>query len=647
MWSVKVHRGPPRRTHYRYIVIGAGTSGCVVANRLARSGFSTLLVEAGSGGTSPYSYINPITFVPAGYLLANGHKFLDWCLKTSPDPGIDGRSLPYCRGLGLGGCSSVNGQIVNRGQRSDYDAWATLTGNEDWSWDKLLPVFKKFENYRGSASNKKNKHDEVVDPEKDPHGYAGEMPVVEQKFRYPVLEQARCAFLEAGFPANDDINCGDQNGVGFYEVNQQLGGGVRATTAGQFLAPVIGRKNLDVIAGSCVQKINFRQEGKRHRATGIVGTFGPRHMRWTADLENEAGEIILCAGALHSPALLQVSGIGPRRVLNSLGVDTVRVHEGVGKNMADHLQIRPVWKITRKSRSFAPYRYTAGSCLTLNTLTRSYVGMARIGLDYLTRRTGPLSMAPSQLGAFCKSGILDVFPYAVQERDEYQAAESNSSFSSSSSPSSSSTYMKKKSESDVDLQFHVQPLSLPAFGQPLHDFDGVTLSVCNLKPTSTGSVQAKSRDLTQGLHIETNYLSTERDQDVARLSIEKAREIAQQPALRDALGLEEVLPGPQVTSKEDLLASARRLSTTIFHPVGTCRMGNRFTHKEENPVIDDKLRVYDVDGLRIADASIMPRLTSGNTATPCMMIGEKAAEYILADSQHRFSKKFEHIPKVN
>ncbi|MEX3944527.1 GMC family oxidoreductase [Paraburkholderia sp. BR10937] len=531
---------------FDYVIVGAGTAGCVLANRLTEDAdVSVLLIEA--GGKDDYHWIH----IPVGYLYCIGNPRTDWLYKTAAEKGLNGRSLSYPRGRVLGGSSSINGMIYMRGQREDYDNWARETGDAGWSWDSVLPVFRRSEDHHGGAS--------------EFHGAGGQWRVEKQRLRWQILESFAHAAQEQGIAATDDFNRGDNSGVGYFEVNQKRG--VRWNASKAFLRAAMKRPNLTVVTGALTQRVIF--EGKR-----CVG------VEYRGDVDYVARarcEVILSAGAVNSPQLLELSGIGDAARLAQLGIGVVQDLRGVGENLQDHLQLRMAFRVN--------------GVRTLNTASAHWWGKLMIGMQYALFQSGPMSMAPSQLGAFAKSDPGD--PTLTRP----------------------------------DLQYHVQPLSLDRFGEPLHRFNAFTASVCNLRPTSRGSIHAVSADPSQPPAIAPNYLSTDRDLRVAANAIRLTRRIAASGALA-RYQPHEILPGLAFQTEEQLREAAGNVGTTIFHPVGTCRMGRA---DDPEAVVDARLRVRGVEGLRVVDASVMPTITSGNTNSPTLMIAERAAEMLRAD----------------
>ncbi|WP_341212203.1 GMC family oxidoreductase N-terminal domain-containing protein [uncultured Limimaricola sp.] len=549
---------------FDYIIVGAGSAGCLLANRLSRDPAKrVLLLEAGKRDNHPWIHI------PVGYLYCIGNPRTDWLYQTAPEAGLNGRSLRYPRGKGLGGCSSINGMIYMRGQARDYDNWARITGDDDWSWENALPDFMAHEDH--------HRRDGGADPEcghngrfSDLHGHGGEWRVEKQRLRWDVLEDFAAAAVQAGIPHTEDFNTGDNAGVGYFDVNQKKGW--RWNAAKAFLRPIKSRANLEVWTEAQVERLVFESTVPgATRCTGAVVRRSGNAMTVRA-----RGEVILSAGAVGSPQILQLSGIGPAEQARAHGIEVLRDLPGVGENLQDHLQIRAVFKVK--------------GAKTLNTLAGNLFGKARIGLEYALRRTGPMSMSPSQLGAFTRS--------------DPQRPHAN-------------------------LEYHVQPLSLDAFGEPLHGFPAITASVCNLNPTSRGRVSLTSNRFDDAPRIAPNYLATDEDRHIAAQSLRQVREIVAQPAMAK-YAPEEWKPGIQFQTDEELARLAGDIANTFFHPVGTAKMG-----RADDPmaVVDPRLRVRGVAGLRVVDASVMPEITSGNTSAPVMMIAEKAARWILEEAR--------------
>jgi choline dehydrogenase-like flavoprotein len=537
---------------YDTIIVGAGTAGCLLANRLsADPGRRVALIEA--GGKDNYHWIH----IPVGYLYLMGNPRADWGFKTAEEPGLNGRSLNYPRGRVLGGCSSINGMIYMRGQARDYDTWRQM-GNPGWAWDDVLPYFKKHQDQWALTP-------EAFEPGafERLHARGGEWRIELPRIRWEILDAFREAAAEAGIPKVDDFNAGNNEGCGYFHVNQRRG--VRWNTSKGFLRPVRHRPNLAVETDALVERLVL--EGRR--VTGLVVRQNGERRTLRA-----AREVVLAAGAIGSPQIMQLSGIGPGEVLSKLGIAVAHDLGGVGGNLQDHLQIRCAYKVH--------------GVKTMNERFQSLVQRAGFAAQYLLTRSGPMTMAPSQLGAFVKSD---------EARDT------------------------------PNLQYHIQPLTLPKFGEPLDPFPAFTASVANIRPTSRGWVRITSPDPAAHPEIRPNYLSTEEDRHVAAQSIRVTRHIVSMPAMT-RYRPEEFRPGPEFQTDEGLARAAGDISTTIFHPVGTCRMGS-----DEAAVVDPRLRVRGLDGLRVADASVMPTITSGNTNSPTLMIAEKAAAMILEDAR--------------
>lgn len=530
---------------FDYIIVGAGTAGCLLANRLsADRQTKVLLLEA--GGKDNWIWFH----IPVGYLYSQGNPRADWCFKTEADPGLNGRSLNYARGKVLGGCSAINGMIYMRGQAADYDHWRQL-GNVGWSWDDVLPIFKETEDHFAGAS--------------ELHGSNGEWRVEEPRISWDILDAFRDAAAEVGIPRINDFNGGDNEGSAYFQVNQKKG--VRWHAAKAFLKPVRDRENLAVLTHAQTERLTL--DGKR--VNGVLFRQGGILKRAVAN-----AEVVLAAGAIGSPQILQLSGIGPGSLLGEHGIEVAHELAGVGENLQDHLQLRLAYKVQ--------------NIQTLNEMTQSLFQKAKMAVDYALFRRGPLTMAPSQLGAFAKSS------------DEFATA---------------------------NLQYHVQPLTLEKFGEPLHSFPAFTASVCNLRPESRGHVRIKSRDPGRAPSIQLNYLSADKDKQVAADSIRLTRRIVLETNAMKPFQPEEFMPGLEAQSVSDLIKAAGSIGTTIFHPVSTCKMG-----VDPAAVVDARLKVHGLERLRIADASIMPTITSGNTNSPTLMIAEKAAAMIHEERQH-------------
>ena len=563
---------------FDYIIVGGGTAGSLLANRLsADASKRVLLIEAGK--KDDYHWVH----IPVGYLYCIGNPRTDWLYQTEPAAGLNGRSLRYPRGKVLGGCSSINGMIYMRGQSRDYDQWAQITGDDSWRWDQTLPYFKLHEDHYKGADDfhgaKGAKAQLLSAPDLPAGSYlhtlrgrmaGGEWRVEKQRLKWDVLDAFAQAAQQAGIPATDDFNRGNNEGVSYFEVNQKAGW--RWNTAKAFLRP------------TCYARPNFELWNKAQVAKLIVETQSDGSQRctgarvWTGIemVEVKATrEVILSAGSIGSAQILQLSGIGPADLLQSKGIEVKHGLPGVGANLQDHLQIRSVYKVK--------------GAKTLNTMANSLWGKAMIGLEYALKRTGPMSMAPSQLGAFTKSD---------------------------------------PSQPHANLEYHVQPLSLDAFGEPLHTFPAITASVCNLNPSSRGTVQIKSASFEDAPAIAPNYLATEEDRKVAADSLRVTRRIMAQPAMAP-FAPEEFKPGVQYQSDEELAKLAGDIASTIFHPVGTTRMG-----RDDDPmaVVNARLQVRGVAGLRVVDAGVMPTIVSGNTNSPTLMIAEKAAHWIAEDA---------------
>jgi choline dehydrogenase len=532
---------------YDYIIAGAGSAGCLLANRLsADAGNRILILEA--GGRDNWIWFH----IPVGYLFAIGNPRSDWCFKTEPEAGLNGRSLNYPRGKVIGGSSSINAMIYMRGQAADYDHWRQL-GLNGWGWDDVLPYFKRHENHFMGES--------------EAHAVGGEWHVAAPRVRWDLLDAFRAAAEQAGIKSIADFNGGDNEGICAFHVNQKRGR--RWSTARAFLKPALRRANLRLETGCLVEGIVF--DGRR--ACGVRWSQGGRTR--TARCR---GEVILAAGAIGSPQIMLLSGIGPAQHLQQHGIPVVLDRPGVGANLQDHLQLRMIYKVE--------------GIATLNERYHAPLGFARMLAEYVLLRRGPLTMAPSQLGLFTRS-----------DRDQERA----------------------------NLQYHIQPLSLDRFGEPLHAFPAFTTSVCNVRPTSRGHVRLRSRNPADAPAIKPNYLATDADRRVAANAIRLTRRIVAQSALQK-FHPDEYLPGSQVHDDDEqaLIKAAGDIGTTIFHPIGTAKMG---LASDPMMVVDDRLRVAGIERLRVIDASVMPTITSGNTNAPTMMIAEKGAALIRADAK--------------
>lgn len=530
---------------FDYVIVGAGTAGCVLANRLsADPAVRILLLEA--GGADDWIWFH----IPVGYLYAQNNPRADWCFKTVPEPGLGGRAINYPRGKVLGGCSSINGMIYMRGQARDYDLWRQM-GNPGWSWEEVLPYFKRSEDHVDGAS--------------EFHGAGGEWRVERQRLSWEILDAFRAAAAEVGIPPVEDFNRGDNEGCGYFQVNQRRG--VRWSASKAFLRPVLHRRNLELRTGALVLRLLL--EGRRVVGLAYRRQGEERRVRVRR-------EVLLAAGAIGSPHILELSGIGPGEVLRAHGIEVRHELAGVGENLQDHLQIRTVFKVH--------------GAATLNERVHNPLWKAWMGIEYALFRRGPLSMAPSQLGAFAKSD------------PAFETA---------------------------NLEYHVQPLSLDRFGEPLHPFPAITASVCNLRPTSRGRVHLESPDPATPPAIAPNYLATPEDRRVAADAIRLTRRIMAARAMA-RYRPEEYRPGADIEGEEELARAAGAIATTIFHPVGTCRMG---PEGDRGAVVDPRLRVHGLAGLRVVDASIMPTITSGNTNAPVIMIAEKAADMIREEAR--------------
>ncbi|MBD2745177.1 GMC family oxidoreductase N-terminal domain-containing protein [Microvirga sp. BT688] len=533
----------PDSETFDYVIVGAGSAGCVLANRLSKDSRNAVcLLEA--GGKDNWIWFH----IPVGYLFAIGNPRADWMFKTEAEAGLNGRILNYPRGKVLGGSSAINAMIYMRGQREDYDNWRQM-GLEGWGWDDVRPIFRQHvDHYLGAGEH---------------HGAGGEWRVEEPRMRWQILDSFIEAAVEASIPRVSDFNTGSNEGISYFHVNQK--NGRRWSAARGFLKPALSRSNLKVETHAHATRILF--EGKR-----AIGVEIRQHGNLRRVMARK--EVILSAGAIASPQLLQLSGIGNGAFLQERGIDVVHHLPGVGENLQDHLQLRPIYKVS--------------GVRTLNEEYRSLFKKGQMALEYALFRKGPLTMAPSQLGAFTRSSP----DYATP-----------------------------------NLQFHIQPLSLDKFGEDPHPFPAFTASVCNLRPTSRGTVRIRDGKSGEAPSIRPNYLSTEEDQRVAVDALRLVRQIVAMPALQKYRP-EEYKPGATLMTDEELLKGARDIGTTIFHPVGTAKMG---IDSDPMAVTDARLRVRGIESLRVIDASVMPTITSGNTNSPTLMIADKGAAMILED----------------
>ena len=527
--------------NFDYIIIGAGSAGCVLANRLSENpNNKILLIEA--GGKDSYPWIH----IPVGYYKTMHNPKTDWCYKTEPDETMENRSIPYPRGKTLGGSSSINGLLYIRGQEQDYDIWRQL-GNKGWSWNDVLPYFLKAENQERGQS--------------EFHGIDGPLSISDQRIKLPILDAFMNAAEEFGIPKVNDFNKGDNYGCGYFQVTEK--NGLRCSAAVGYLNPIKDRKNLKIETKCHVEKINFENK------IAVSVSYWKNNQSLTIKANKE---IILSAGSIGSAQILQTSGVGEAEKLSKLGIDIVKNSVGVGKNLQDHLMFRPVYKVKNLK--------------SLNSKINSLFGNFLIGLEYVFKQSGPMTMGASQVCGFVKSD---------------------------------------PSRATPNLQFHVQPISTDILGAAkMHDFDGITPTIANVRPTSRGEINIASNDTRDNPKIKMNYLSTQDDRDVAAKALKLVRNIMLNTETFKKYEPQEYRPGAHITKDEELVKAASNYAQTIFHPVGTCKMGN-----DENSVVSDELKVHGVENLRVIDASVMPNITSGNTNAPTIMIAEKGADMIL------------------